>query len=217
VITTKSASYAADAKYTTEIATPPATITAHTNEVITIAREDANGNSQVTIQASGNNQFEIWKITDATAPDSYATGTLLATVGIGTFRFLSADGFKMVIRDQTTNFRVVSEMEKGIYTAQMFFGAAVQVAQAAEITQINTKVDILQNDLTAAKGAGFNTATDSLTAIRAAVDTVPTLTEIEASTVLAKVTDTLDANIKYVNNVLVDGTGAEGSEWGPAA
>jgi hypothetical protein len=173
VITTKSASYAADAKYTTEIATPPATITAHTNEVITIAREDANGNSQVTIQASGNNQFEIWKITDATAPDSYATGTLLATVGIGTFRFLSADGFKMVIRDQTTNFRVVSEMEKGIYTAQMFFGAAVQVAQAAEITQINTKVDILQNDLTAAKGAGFDTATDSLKAIRTAVNTVP--------------------------------------------
>jgi hypothetical protein len=173
VITTKSASYAADAKYTTEIATPPATITAHTNEVITIAREDANGNSQVTIQAAGVSTFEIWKITDATSPDNYATGTLLDTVGIGTYRFIGVNGFKMVIRDTTTNFRVVVEMEKGIYTAELFFGAQVQLAQAAEVSIINTKVDLLQNDLTAAKGAGFNTATDSLTAIRAAVDAVP--------------------------------------------
>jgi hypothetical protein len=173
-ITTKSTSYAADAKYTTEIATPPATITAATTEVITIAREDANGDSQVTIQAAGVSTFEIWKITDATSPDNYATGTLLATVGIGTYRFIGANGFKMVIRDQTTNFRVVVEMEKGIYTAELFFGAAVQLAQAAEVSVINTKVDLLQNDLTAAKGAGFNTATDSLKAIRTAVDTVPT-------------------------------------------
>jgi hypothetical protein len=172
-ITTKSTSYAADTKYTTEIATPPATITAATTEVITIAREDALGNSQVTIQAAGVSTFEIWKITDATSPDNYATGTLLDTVGIGTYRFIGVNGFKMVIRDTTTNFRVVVEMEKGIYTAELFFGAAVQLAQAAEVSIINTKVDLLQNDLTAAKGAGFNTATDSLTAIRAAVDTVP--------------------------------------------
>jgi hypothetical protein len=69
----------------------------------------------------------------------------MATVGIGTWRFLSADGYKFVIRDQTTNYRVVVEAEKGSYTAELFFGAAVQLAQAAEVTQINTKVDILQN------------------------------------------------------------------------
>jgi hypothetical protein len=214
-ITTKSTSYAADAKYTTEIATPPATITGATTEVITIAREDANGNSQVTIQAAGVSTFEIWKITDATSPDDYATGTLLDTVGIGTYRFIGVNGFKMVIRDTTTNFRVVTEMEKGIYTAELFFGAAVQLAQAAEVSIINSKVDLLQNDLNAAKGAGFDTATDSLTAIRAAVDTKPTLEDIEASTVLAKVTDTLNANIVQVNEVPVGGTGVEGDEWRP--
>jgi hypothetical protein len=144
-ITTKSTSYAGDSKYSTEIATPPATITAATTEVITIAREDALGNSQITIQAAGVSTFAIWKITDATSPDDYATGTLVDTVGIGTWRFLSADGFKFVIRDTTTNYRVVVQAEKGIYTAELFFGAAVQLAQAAEVTVISTKVDVLQN------------------------------------------------------------------------
>jgi hypothetical protein len=63
--------------------------------------------------------FEVWKITDATNPDNYATGTLLATVGIGTWRFISANGFKLVIRDTTTNFRVVTEMEKGMFPPRM--------------------------------------------------------------------------------------------------
>lgn len=188
-ITTKSSSYAGDSKYVVEIATPPATITAATTEVITIPREDANGDSQVNIQAAGVSTFEIWKITDATSPDNYATGTLIATVGIGIFRFLSANGFKMVIRDTTTNFRVVVEMEKGIYTAELFFGAQVQLAQAAEVTEINTKVDILTNDITAIKGAGFSTTTDSLKVISDSIDALPvgaTLEAIEGSTILAK-------------------------------
>jgi hypothetical protein len=189
VITTKSTSYAGDSKYTTEIATPPATITANTNEVITITREDANGDSQVTISASGNNQFEIWKITDATNPDDYATGTLLDTVGIGAWRFIHADGYKMVIRDTTTNFRVVVEMEKGVYTAELFFGAAVQLAQAAEVTQINTKVDILQN----------------------AVDVIETKT----SGLTYTIPNVLDANIQYVNDIEVKGTGEDNDPWNP--
>lgn len=188
-ITTKSTSYAGDTKYQTEIATPPATITAATNEVITITREDALGDSQVTISASGNNQFEIWKITDATNPDDYATGTLLDTVGIGAWRFIHADGYKMVIRDTTTNFRVVVEMEKGVYTAELFFGAAVQLAQAAEVTQINTKVDIMQNAIDVVQSK-----TDSLTF------TVPNV---------------LDANIQYVNDVEVKGTGEDNDPWNP--
>jgi hypothetical protein len=195
-ITTKSTSYAGDSKYVTEIATPPATITANTTEVITINLEDANGNSSVTIQASGVSTFEIWKITNATDPDDYATGTLLDTVGVGVYRFIAAPGFKMVIRDTTTNFRVVSPMEKGNYTAALFFGAAVQLAQAPEVTEINTKVDILTNtvnDMTADVVA-IQSKTDGLTF------TVPNV---------------LDANIQYVNDVEVDGTGAEGNEWGP--
>jgi hypothetical protein len=212
-ITTKSTSYAADAKYTTEIATPPATITAATTEVITIAREDANGNSQVTIQAAGVSTFEIWKITDATSPDDYATGTLLDTVGIGTYRFIGVNGFKMVIRDTTTNFRVVTEMEKGIYTAELFFGAQVQLAQAAEVSIINTKVDLLQNDLNAAKGAGFDTATDSLKALRVAVDTKPTAAETAAAVLGAPVETgaTLVESLRLHNAVLggkVSGAGS---------
>jgi hypothetical protein len=166
VITTKSTSYAGDTKYSTEIATPPATITAATTEVITIAREDANGDSQITIQAAGVSTFEIWKITNATDPDDYTTGTLVATVGIGTWRFLSAPGFKFVIRDQTTNYRVVNTADKGIYTAELFFGAAVQLAQAATVDVIDTKVDVMQVDLDAIKGTGFVKDRDSLVNIR---------------------------------------------------
>jgi hypothetical protein len=212
-ITTKSTSYAADAKYTTEIATPPATITGATTEVITIAREDANGNSQVTIQAAGVSTFEIWKITDATSPDDYATGTLLDAVGIGTYRFIGVNGFKMVIRDTTTNFRVVTEMEKGIYTAELFFGAQVQLAQAAEVSVINSKVDLLQNDLNAAKGAGFDSATDSLKALRAAVDTKPTAAETAAAVLGSPVETgaTLVESLRLHNAVLggkVSGAGS---------
>jgi hypothetical protein len=189
VITTKSTSYAGDSKYQTEIATPPATITANTNEVITINLEDANGNSSVNIQASGDNEFEIWKITNATDPDDYATGTLLDTVDIGVYRFIAAPGFKMVIRDTTTNFRVVSPMEKGNYTAALFFGAAVQLAQAPEVTQINTKVDILQNSMEEVQAK-----TDGLTF------TIPNV---------------LDANIQYVNDIEVKGTGEDNDPWNP--
>jgi hypothetical protein len=148
-ITLKANALASTTKYDTIIATPPATWTPATTEELNVEIEDANGDSSVTIQASGISTFEIWKITDATPPDDYATGTLLATVGIGKYRFIHADGFKMVIRDTTTSYRVVSEMEKGIYTAALFFGAAVQLAQAAEVSEINNKVDSMQIDITA--------------------------------------------------------------------
>lgn len=143
----KGASLDGDAKFSTIIATPPATWTGDTAEEINGEIEDGNGDSSVNIEAAGISTFEIWKITDATDPDDYATGTLLDTVGIGRFRFLHADGFKMVIRDTTTNFRVVSEMEKGVYEAALFFGAAVQLAQAAEVSEINNKVDAMQINL----------------------------------------------------------------------
>lgn len=148
LITIKSNALAGTSRYDTIIATPPATWTPNTNEELNVEIEDANGDSSVNIQASGISTFEIWKITDATDPDDYATGTLLDTVPIGKFRFLQAPGFKMVIRDTITNFRVVVEMEKGIYEAALFFGAAVQLAQAAEVSEINNKVDSMQIDIT---------------------------------------------------------------------
>jgi hypothetical protein len=162
----KASSLAGDTKYATHVLVPPATLTADTTEVITTEIEDGNGDSSVTIQAAGVSTFEIWKITDATNPDNYATGTLVATVGIGKYRFLHANGFKFVIRDTITNYRVVVEAEKGIYKAELFFGASVQLAQSAEVSQINTKVDIMQIDLEAIKGTGHVKDKHSLTNIK---------------------------------------------------
>jgi hypothetical protein len=156
--------------------TPPATIEAATTEVISVNIEDANGDSQITIQAAGVSTFEIWKITNATPEDDYDTGTLVDTVGIGTWRFLSDNGFKFVIRDTTTNYRVVNTASKGIYTAELFFGAQVQLAQAAEVTEINTKVDILSNDIDGIKGTGFTKDVDSLINISNKTNTIISLT-----------------------------------------
>jgi len=167
----KANSLSSDDKFRVNILVSPATLTADTTEVFATDIEDGNGDSSVTIQAAGVSTFEIWKIADATPPDDYATGTLVDTVGIGKYRFLSAPGFKFVIRDTTTNFRVVVEAEKGIYTAELFFGAAVQLAQSAEVSEINTKVDIMQIDVEAIKGTGFVKDSHSLINIKEAADT----------------------------------------------
>lgn len=165
-ITIKANGLAGDTKFSTIIATPPATWTAFSTEVITTEIEDGNGDSSLTISAAAVSTFQIWKITDATNADDYATGTLVATVGIGKYRFLAANGFKFVVRDTVTNYRVVVEAEKGTYKAELFFGAAVQLAQAAEVSQINTKVDIMAIDLDAIKGTGFLKNKHSLTNIK---------------------------------------------------
>jgi hypothetical protein len=143
VITTKSLAYAGDARYTTEIATPPATITANTVEVLTIVIEDANGNSQVTING-GDGNFELWKVTTSTPTADYATGTLLATVGNGVYRFIGVSGFDIVGVDTNSNIRRRSSMAKGIYTQAFYVGDQIQLAQAPEVLEILTKVEILQ-------------------------------------------------------------------------
>ena len=146
LITVKSTSFANGTKFTLITATPPKTVTANTNEVITASIEDAAGNSSVTIQG-GSGDFTLWKILNATSEDDYATGTSLGNVSNTTFRFLSDPGYKIVIRDNTTSFRQVVPMDKGIYTRGLFFGDQVQLAQSAEVTEINTKVDIMQLDI----------------------------------------------------------------------
>jgi prefoldin subunit 5 len=65
----------------------------------------------------------------------------------------------------------------------------VQLAQAPEVTQINTKVDILQNSLEEVQAK-----TDGLTF------TIPNV---------------LDANIQYVNDIEVKGTGEDNDPWNP--
>ena len=147
-ITIRSGSLASGSKYTTIIATPPKTVTAQLLEVITANIEDGNGDSSVTIQG-GSGNFTLWKLANATPDDDYATGTNLGNVGNVTYRFLSAPGFKIIIRDNTTAYRINCPMDKGIYIRGLFFGDQVQLAQSAEVTQINTKVDILTNNVAA--------------------------------------------------------------------
>ena len=143
VITTKSTSYAGDSRYNTEIAIPPATITANSTEVITIAIEDANGNSQVTING-GDGTFQLWKVPTSTPTADYATGTLLATVGNVTYRFIGVTGFDIVGVDTNSNIRRRTSMAKGVYTQAFYVGDQIQLAQAPEVTEILTKVNILQ-------------------------------------------------------------------------
>jgi hypothetical protein len=143
VITTKAEVYEGTTKYSTEILVPPATLTAHTTEIITIAIEDANGDSQVTING-GDGNFELWKVTTATATADYATGTLLATVGNGIYRFIGVAGYDIVGVDTNSNIRRRTSMAKGIYTQAFYVGDQIQLAQAPEVLEILTKVEILQ-------------------------------------------------------------------------
>lgn len=106
--------------------------------------EDLNGDSSLTIEG-GSGNFTLWKIPTATSEDSFATGVNLGNFGNVTVRFTSASGFKIVVRDNTTGYRQVQSMTKGIYTIGMFFGSQVQIAESAEITYIKNKIDTLEN------------------------------------------------------------------------
>jgi hypothetical protein len=211
LITVKATTLSGTSRYTTIIATPPAAWEADTNEVLDLEIEDANGDSSVTIQAASVSTFEIWKVADATAEDDYADGELLDTVGPGKFRFIGENGYKLVIRDQGTNYRVSVEAEKGVYLAELFFGPAVQLAQSALVEQMYTLVQALGVDLSAVQGTGFASSTDSLKALRVKIDAQTTAigSPVQAG-------DTINANIVQVNYVDVDGTGVSGDEWGPA-
>ncbi len=146
LLTIKSTSLGTGVTFNLIKTTPPATIEANTNEVISVNIEDANGDSSVTIQG-GSGNFTLWKITNATAEDDYATGTNLGNVGNVTYRFLSNSTHKIVIRDNTTGFRQVVTMAKGNYIKGLFFGDQVQLAQSAEVTEINNKVDVIKVNL----------------------------------------------------------------------
>jgi hypothetical protein len=183
---------------------PPATITANTNEVISVNLEDANGDSSVTIQG-GSGNFTLWKITNATPEDNYATGTNLGNVGNVIYRFLSNNTHKIVIRDNTTGFRQVVTMAKGNYIKGLFFGDQVQLAQSAEVTEINNKVDVVLVDLDAKLDVAISTrataqqvweyTTRTLTSAGASG---ATLAEIEASTILAKEATSQDIKTKVL-------------------
>jgi hypothetical protein len=165
VIATKSTSYEADSRYQTEIATPPATIAANTTEVITIAIQDANGDSQVSING-GDGEFELWKVTTATATADYATGTLLDTVTNGIYRFIGVDGFDIVGVDTNSNIRRRSSMAKGIYTQAFYVGDQIQLAQAPQVIENGVKLDVLKVEIEEIKGAAFASGRNSLVKLR---------------------------------------------------
>lgn len=188
-ITIKAASYEADSKYTKEIATPPATITAYSNEIISISIEDANGNSQATVAGTTNSLVDVWKITNATAVADYATGTKIASnIGNGAYRWIAEDGFKLVFYNKDNGVYRYCSMSKGDYVVGWYLydvptGGLTQ-EQSTVLNAINTKNAEIFADVNSMT-AGFVETTDSLHAIRQAVDSKPTLAQIEASTVLA--------------------------------
>jgi hypothetical protein len=165
LITIKATSFEGDAKYNTIIAAPPATVEPDTNEVITIAVEDANGDSSVDI-LGGDGTFELWKVTTATATNDYETGTLLATVSNGRYRFIGVTGFDIVGVDINSNIRRRSSMAKGITSQAFYVGEQIQLAQAPQVIENGIKLDILSVEIEAIKGTGFSTNKNSLVKLR---------------------------------------------------
>jgi hypothetical protein len=164
-ITLKANGLEGDNKFSTLIAVPPATVEADTNEVLTVNIEDANGNSSLTING-GDGEFELWKVTEATATADYATGTLLDTVGNEIYRFIGVSGFDIVGVDTNSNIRRRTSMAKGIYTQAFYVGDQIQLAQAPQVIENGVKLDLLQLDIEAIKGTGFTKDTHSLTNIK---------------------------------------------------
>ena len=84
-------------------------------------------------------------------------------------------------------------MAKGNYIKGLFFGDQVQLAQSAEVTEINNKVDVVLVDLDAKLDVAISTRATAqqvweytTRTLTSAGSSGATLAEIEASTILAK-------------------------------
>ena len=184
VITIKANGLEGDNKFGTLIAIPPATVTADTNEVLTVNIEDANGNSSLTING-GDGEFELWKVTTATATADYATGTLLDTVGNEVYRFIGVSGFDIVGVDTNSNIRRRTSMAKGIYTQAFYVGDQIQLAQAPQVIENGIKLDVLTIELaevraqTATTQESVDTLATDLSEVPVAVWGYPTRTLVD--------------------------------------
>ena len=209
----KASSYDDDDKYNLVTLTPPATLTADTNEVITVEIQDANGDSSLTIQG-GSGSNEVWKVPDGTAEDDYATaGTKLADVSTGKWRFTGTTGYYLLVRDKVKNNRDTASMAKGAHTIGLYAGKSqITVAELPEVYQLQDDMAVVKLELGAIQGSGFTKDAHSLVNIKAntaslltTLAAIPqavweyatrvltsagangvTLAEIEASEVLAK-------------------------------
>jgi hypothetical protein len=163
-ITLKASGYANGTRYTNTVLVPPATLEADTNEVLSADFEDANGDSAVTI-LGGDGDFELWKVTTATATADYETGTKLADVTNEKYRFTGVSGFDIVGIDINSNVRRRTSMAKGVYTQSFYVGDQIQLAQAPQVVANGLKLDLLAVEIEAIQGTGFNPATNSLVAL----------------------------------------------------
>jgi hypothetical protein len=179
-ITYKSIVVNSTSKYNAMKATPPKTITPTDTEIINVLIEDANGDSQVKIEG-GSGTYQIWKLPNSTPNVDFQTGTLLTTTSNLTYRFIGENGFKLFIYDTGTLYGDSVSMSKGNYLVALFFGSQVQLAQSAEVTQINQKVNEL--------------ALKVDTNLDVKVSTRATLSQIENSTILGKKVD-----LEVINN-----------------
>jgi hypothetical protein len=193
VITIKAASYDADAKFIKEIVTGGGTFTAFDNELINIDVEDANGDSSVNVQGTVGGLVDVWKCVNGTVNADFATGTKIASnISAGKFRFTGTSGFKLIFYDKNSLLARDCSMLKGNYTLGWYVydqatGGLTQ-SQNTDFATMVSKVNDLYADVNSVT-TGFVEATDNLHALRAAVDTKPTLAEMEASTVLATAAD----------------------------
>jgi hypothetical protein len=146
LLTIKSLVLETGVSYTKIVADPPASITANTNEIITILIEDANGDSRLSILGGDNEGYELWKVTTATATDDYETGTLLITLPNNSlpYRFIGISGFDIVGRDTSSGVRRRSSMLKGTYNQAFYVGNQIQLAtDAPQLEENNQKLDEL--------------------------------------------------------------------------
>jgi hypothetical protein len=188
------------------IATPPATITANTNEQINVLIEDANGDSSLTLLGGDNLGYKLWKVPSSSPVDVDPTsGVLLATLSNNTsaFRFIGISGFDIIGVDLSSGVKRRTSMVKGVYIQSFYVGNQIQLAtDAPQLIENNQKLDelILKVDTNldvavstrladadyvepATAQSVWEYETRTLTSAGAAG---ATLAEIEASTILAK-------------------------------
>jgi hypothetical protein len=158
-----------------------------------------------------------------TASADHVTGLTGATLTIT----LSKDGAAFASISPTVTERGTGWYNVALTTAHTdTLGDFVLRATAASADPIDLREQVfalLPGDSVAVSSIAANAvnasalATDAVTEIQSGLATAATLTAVKAKTdsLTFTVANQIDANIQYVNDVQVKGTGAGGDEWGP--
>jgi hypothetical protein len=147
VLTIKSLTLGTGTTYTKIVTTPPATITANTNEIISIVIEDANGNSRLSILGGDNLGYRLYKVSSSAPVDvDPTTGVLLTTLATNaeSYRFIGISGFDIIGIDLSSGVKRRTSMLKGIYTQSYYVGDQIQLStNAPQLIENNLKLDEL--------------------------------------------------------------------------